>query len=319
MVKRGSVGGGKTKTARKAPRKAPRRVAPKVPKSHPSTEALALAAANEELRMLTQNLDQLVRQRTRALAESETQLRRKNAELDRLNRNKAEFIAIAAHELRTPMTSIVGYLDLVLEGKLGELPTSLRRPMESVRRNSQRLKRLIDDLLDVSRLDMGQMPLRLQVCDLSELLAAVITEFQPIASGRGQRLVVSQVEMRPIEGDPDRLHQVIANLVTNAIKHAPEGAQIFLALDEVDGRARVRVRDPGPGIPEHLQRRIFDPFTDVKTAKHHSSSGLDSAGLGLSIARGIATLHSGTLSVASELGVFTEFTVLLPFHQPQLE
>src|SRR5438128_2197814 len=104
----------KAKGEGRAPKRATR---PKA--AVPSAEALALAHANEELRSLTQNLDQLVRQRTRALAESEAQLRRKNAELDRLNRNKAEFIAIAAHELRTPMTSIVGYLDLVLEGKLG--------------------------------------------------------------------------------------------------------------------------------------------------------------------------------------------------------
>lgn len=313
MAKRAAV---KAK-ARPRPRGDGKPTSAKAPAT-PSAEALALAHANEELRSLTQNLDQLVRQRTRALAESEAQLRRKNAELDRLNRNKAEFIAIAAHELRTPMTSIVGYLDLVLEGKLGEIPAWLTRPMVSVRRNSQRLKRLIDDLLDVSRLDMGQMPLRLQPCDLGELLDAVVAEFQPIAGARQQRVVLEVTRVPPIEADPDRLHQVLANLVTNAIKHGPEGGDVLVRLDGHEGRARLRVRDEGPGIPTHLHARIFDPFTDVKTDKHHSSSGLDSAGLGLSIARGIATLHGGTLSVASEPNVYTEFTVLLPFAQPKL-
>ena len=315
MPKRAAVKG---KGEARAPRRATRPKVTTPRATAPSADSVALAHANEELRSLTQNLDQLVRQRTRALAESEAQLRRKNAELDRLNRNKAEFIAIAAHELRTPMTSIVGYLDLVLEGKLGEVPAWLGRPMASVRRNSQRLKRLIDDLLDVSRLDMGQMPLRLQPCNLGELLDAVVAEFQPIAGARKQRVVPEVTTVDPIEADPDRLHQVLANLVTNAIKHGPEGGDVLVRLDGYEGRARLRVRDEGPGIPPHLHARIFDPFTDVKTAKHHTSSGLDSAGLGLSIARGIATLHGGTLSVASEPGVYTEFTVLLPFAQPKL-
>ena len=107
--------------------------------------------ARAEFRALRANLDQIVRQRTRALAESEAQLRTKNVELERQSKIKAEFISIAAHELRTPLTSIVGYLDLFSEGRFGELPPLIERPMTSVRRNAHRLKRLVDDMLDVSR------------------------------------------------------------------------------------------------------------------------------------------------------------------------
>ncbi len=118
-----------------------------------------LEVARAEFRALRANLDQIVRQRTRALAESEAQLRAKNAELERQSRIKAEFISIAAHSCDTPLTSIVGYLDL-FEGRFGELPEPAERPMGSIRRNAHRLKRLVDDMFDVSRIDSARMVLR---------------------------------------------------------------------------------------------------------------------------------------------------------------
>src|SRR5262249_19310852 len=113
--------------------------------------------ARAEFRALRANLDQIVRQRTRALAESEAQLRTKNAELERQSKIKLEFFSIAAHELRTPLTSIVGYLDLFQEGRFGELPPLIGRPLSSVRRNAHRLRRLVEDMLDVSRIEAGKM------------------------------------------------------------------------------------------------------------------------------------------------------------------
>src|ERR1700712_232720 len=137
--------------------------------------------ARAEFRALRANLDQIVRQRTRALAESEAQLREKNAELERQSKAKAEFISIAAHELRTPLTSIVGYLDLFSEGRFGELPPLLDRPMSSVRRNAHRLKRLVDDMLSVSRIEGGQMTLRRELVNLGEVVSDVVTELLPLA------------------------------------------------------------------------------------------------------------------------------------------
>jgi signal transduction histidine kinase len=282
----------------------------------------AIEAANHELRSLTQNLDQIVRQRTRALAESEAQLRRKNAELDRLNKLKAEFIAIAAHELRTPMTSIVGYLDLIVEGRLGDLPTDLRRPMTSLRRNAHRLRRLIEDMLDVSRLETGRLALRRGPVVLADTVSAVIDEMRPLADQKRQQLTAEIESVPAVDGDPDKLHQVVSNLVANSVKYTPEGGTIKLKVDLAsapadDGgaphaMARLRVWDNGIGIPAALRGRIFEPFSDVHTAKHHTSSGPDSAGLGLHIARGLVELHNGSIDVASEEGRFSEFTVLLP-------
>jgi signal transduction histidine kinase len=278
----------------------------------------ALAAANAELRALTANLDQIVRHRTRALAESEAQLRNKNAELERQSQLKAEFISIVAHELRTPLTSIVGYLDLLGEGRFGELAEAMQRPVRSLQRNAHRLKRLVDEMLDASRLEAGKVVLRRTPVALGEVVGDALTELGPLAQGKRQILTVSQSGTRPIDADPDKVHQIIVNLVSNAIRYTPEGGTIAVSVDEVPAEvypgdwARLRVRDNGVGIPAEQRGRIFEPFSDVQPAKHHTSSGPDAAGLGLYIARSLIELHGGLITVDSEENAYTEFTVLLP-------
>jgi signal transduction histidine kinase len=278
-------------------------------------------AARAEFRALRANLDQIVRQRTRALAESEAQLRTKNIELEKQSRIKAEFISIAAHELRTPLTSIVGYIDLFSEGRFGELPPLLERPLGSVRRNAHRLKRLVDDMLDVSRIEDGRMVLRREPVDLGDVVRDVVTELLPLARARNQSVETHIDPLAPIDADRDKLHQIAVNLVSNAIRYTPEGGAISVGVDEAPrdryagGWARLRVRDNGVGIPEEDRQRIFDPFLHPKPAKHHTSVGPDSAGLGLYIARGLIELHGGLITVDSQPDVFTEFTVLLPFKQ----
>jgi signal transduction histidine kinase len=275
----------------------------------------AVEDANAELRSLTQNLDLIVRQRTRALAESESQMRRKNVELDRLMRLRGEFIAIAAHELRTPMTSLVGYLDLFTEKTLGGLGLEPRRQLTSLHRSAHRLKRLVEDMLDVSRLETGRFTLRRGATALNEVVLAVVDEMKPLIGGK-RKLAVELGELPILQGDADKLHQVVSNLLSNAVKYTREGGEIRIGTDLVvsdDGRrARLRVWDNGKGIPLDQRDRIFEPFTGIGSARHHSSVGPDSAGLGLRIARGIVELHGGTIHADSEEGRFTEMTVLLP-------
>ena len=278
----------------------------------------ALAAANAELRALTANLDQIVRHRTRALAESEAQLRKKNVELERQSAMKAEFISIVAHELRTPMTSIVGYLDMLGEGRFGDLSDAMKRPVKSLQRNAHRLKRLVDEMLEASRLESGKVLLRRMEVNLGEIVSEAVTELAPLAQGKKQIVSVSQSGARPVDADPDKAHRIVINLVSNAIRYTPEGGTISVSVDEVPPEvypgdwARLRVRDNGVGIPTALRSKIFEPFTEVTPAKHHTSSGPDSAGLGLYIARSLIELHGGLITVDSEENVFTEFTVLLP-------
>jgi signal transduction histidine kinase len=263
-------------------------------------------------------LGKIVRRQTRALAESEAQLRRKNAELKRLNEMKAEFISIAAHELRTPLTSIVGYLDLIHEGRFGAPPEAMERPMASLHRNAHRLRRLVDEMLDVSRIEQGQVRLYRVPCDLGRILAMVIDELEVVAKEKGVTLEPRIETPPPIDADVDKMRQAVSKLVASAIRYAPEGGTITVGADAAPqdqfagSWTRLRVRHTGGGIPRHLHSRIFEPFFDMQSARHHTSSGPDSAGLGLYIARGLIDLHGGLITVDSEEGTFTEFTVLLP-------
>jgi signal transduction histidine kinase len=264
------------------------------------------------------SLGKLVRRQTRALAESEAQLRRKNAELKRLNEMKAEFISIAAHELRTPLTSIVGYIDLIHEGRFGTPPEGMERPMASLHRNAHRLRKLVDEMLDVSRIEQGQVRLYRVPCDLGRIVTMVIDELEPVAREKSVTLE-PQIDAPPlIDADVDKMRQAMSKLTASAIRYAPEGGTILVAADAAPqdrfagAWTRLRVRHTGSGIPRHLHSRIFEPFFDVQSARHHTSSGPDSAGLGLYIARGLIDLHGGLITVDSEEGAFTEFTVLLP-------
>jgi len=277
----------------------------------------ALEQANSELRDLTENLDKIVRRRTQALVESEEQLRRSNDELKRLNQMKREFVSIAAHELRTPLTSMVGYLELMAEGRFGTISEKMERPMLSVRRNAQRLRRLVEEMLDVSRIEGDHIVLKKTRCDLGELSAAVVQELLPLAETKGQRIITDLQECPDIDADADKIHQVISNLVSNAIRYGANGGTIEVRVDRAPAEkysgswSRVRVRDDGPGIEAENLDAIFEPFSDINPAKHHTSRGPAAAGLGLYIARGLVELHEGIITVKSEPGVYTEFAVLL--------
>lgn len=282
-------------------------------------------AARAEFRALRTNLDQIVRQRTRALAESEAQLRAKNIELERQWRIKEEFISIAAHELRTPLTSVVGYLELFAEGRFGELPPTAARPFGAVQRNAHRLKRLVDDMLAVSRIETGRVFLHREPIDLGAMVRDVVAELLPLAQARKNRIEATIAPLDPIEADRDKLHQITVNIVSSAIRSSAEAGEIAVSVDEAPrqlfpgGWARLRVRDNGSGFEEKDRQRMFDPFVHAWPAKHHTSGVPDSAGLGLFIARGLIELHGGLMTVDSKPETFTEFTVLLPFkHDPQL-
>ena len=274
----------------------------------------SLEEANRELHDLTANLDQIVRQRTRALAESEAQLRRRNAELQRLNRLKSEFISIAAHEFRTPMTSIIGYLDLLGESRLGPIPEGLQRPLASLSRNAHRLKRLIEDLLDVSRLESGRMVLRRRPAHLNDIVSSAMHEQEPFWTEKRHTVEFqASPDLPQVDCDPDKIHQVVANLLGNAIKYTPEGGRIEISTGrQGDAQVYFRVRDNGIGIPAWARQKIFEPFSEINEARHHTSESPDSAGLGLYIAKGIVELHGAEIHVSSEEGHYTEFTVTLP-------
>jgi signal transduction histidine kinase len=165
------------------------------------------------------------------------------------------------------------------------------------------------------------MRLKREPVDLGEVVSDVVTELLPLARARELHVATHIEPVESIDADRDKLHQIAVNLLSNAIRYTPEHGLIVIEVDEAPrdrypgGWARLRVRDNGIGIAEEDRQRIFDPFLHVAPAKHHTSAGPDSAGLGLYIARGLIELHGGLITVDSQPDVFTEFTVLLPFRQ----
>jgi PAS domain S-box-containing protein len=266
-----------------------------------ATDITLLRAADAELR--DKNL---------ALMRSEESLKLNNLELTRLGKLRNRFIAIAAHELRTPLTSIVGYVDLIVEGKFGRLQSELKRPIESVQRNVSRLKRLVDEMLDVTRIDAGKVTLDLNGTDLASIAKNVVEELAPMAEVK-QQVLTSSGSVFEIQADEAKIHRIVSNLVFNSIRYTPTGGSVEISVAEHDSEhAVLRVRDNGIGIPTSEWQQIFEPFSSHELARHHTSSVPDSAGLGLYIAKNLSEMHGGTIEVDSVVDEFTEFSIVLP-------
>jgi PAS domain S-box-containing protein len=244
--------------------------------------------------------------RTQALAREKAA----REEAEEANRLKDEFLATVSHELRTPLTAILGWSNMLLAGRLdGE---AHGRGLEIIHRNAQAQNQLISDLLDVSRIISGKLRLDLRTVELPSVIAAAVEATRPAAEAKGVRLTTAlDPHSGPINGDADRLQQVVWNLLTNAIKFTPEGGEIAVRLESVDTRVEITVQDSGIGIDPEFLPHIFDRFRQADPGTNRIHGGM---GLGLSIVRQLVELHGGTVRAASEgEGKGTTFTVSLPF------
>src|ERR1044072_2455816 len=244
--------------------------------------------------------------RTRALASE------KDApeEAEEGNRPKDEFLATVSHELRTPMTAILGWSNMLLARTRDE--ETHDRALEIIHRNAQAQNQLISDLLDISRIISGKLRLDLRTVDLVSVIEGAVEATRPAAEAKGIRLT-TMLERRagPINGDADRLQQVVWNLLTNAIKFMPEGGQILVKLESVGSRVEITVRDSGIGISPEFLPYIFDRFRQADPGTNRVHGGM---GLGLSIVRQLVELHGGTVGAESEGGgKGATFAVSLPF------
>jgi PAS domain S-box-containing protein len=232
------------------------------------------------------------------------------SERHRLAQLKREFVATVNHELRTPLTSIRGAMDLIAHGAVGPISEEANTLVGVARRNGMQLAMLVDDLLDVERLDSGGIELRLQRTDLVPLLHAAIEINQPYAEQHG---VTFRLTDAPADGwvvaDPDRLQQVMANLLSNAAKFSSSASVVELGLEDRGERLRVFVQDHGIGIPVSFHGRIFERFAQADSSDRRRFGG---TGLGLSISKSIVELHDGTIDFTSEPGVGTRFWFELP-------
>jgi NtrC-family two-component system sensor histidine kinase KinB len=227
-------------------------------------------------------------------------------ELDRL---KSEFIATASHELRTPFTSVQMGIHLLLEGAAGALTEAQRDLLSTCRENCERLEKLMRDLLDLPRIETGEKPPHMRSISATTLLheAAEALRAQVEAS-RLTFTVDVPLGLPCVSADRLQIERVMANLVTNAVRHTPPAGEIHVTAMQRDGYVACSVADTGSGIPAQYLPRIFDKFVQVPNA---SASG---AGLGLAISKHIIEVHRGQISVRSELGRGSTFTFTLPVH-----
>jgi two-component system phosphate regulon sensor histidine kinase PhoR len=226
---------------------------------------------------------------------------------------KDDFIALVSHELRTPLTSIVGYVAVILERT--DLDPGLRKHLDVVARNSQRLQRLVGDLLEEVQHAALPDPLREQGTDLAAIVRDAVVAARPSAIRAGVDLEVDAPDAIVFTGDPQRLAQVIDNLVSNAIKYTAPGGRAEVHASVDDTCAVIRVRDTGIGIRPEDQEQLFTRFFRTREA---TLSAIQGVGLGLSISKSIVESHGGLIEVDSEVGRGSEFRVVLPLHVARL-
>ena len=249
-----------------------------------------------------------------ALRVTEDQLRHRIAELAEADRQKDEFLALLSHELRNPLAAITNALYLLDR----QLPCGTRpRQLTSiVARQTGNLARLLDDLLDLTRLTRGMIEIRPERLDLVEIARRAVETIRPQAQQHDLRVELSAVPLW-LDADPVRLEQVIVNFLTNAVRYTEPGGKITIGAERAGEGLVLCIRDTGIGIAPELLGRIFEPFTQADRSHARSQNGL---GVGLTLVRRIVELHGGTVTAASEgLGCGSEFTVRLPGATPPEE
>lgn len=223
---------------------------------------------------------------------------------------KDEFVSTVSHELRTPLTSIRGALGLVVGGALGELPDKFASMLEIAATNADRLVRLINDILDVEKMEAGRIELRLETVVLADIVQDAIDASTPFALRFGVA-----IDFAPPSGshrvrvDRDRLLQVLDNLLSNAAKYSPRGGTVRVEIERVEHGFKTSIIDAGEGIPESFRNRVFQRFAQADSSDTRSRGG---TGLGLAIAREIVTQHRGTIDFEPEPGGGTRFFFVLP-------
>jgi len=228
--------------------------------------------------------------------------------LQTLDALQTGFVSVVSHELRTPLTCIKTSVDMLESTQDRDLPEVKEELLQTIMHHTERLETLVDDLMDATRLEAGQLTLALQPTDLRLLVERTARAFAPLLDGKKQSIDLDLHEpLKPVLLDRHRIEQVITNLISNAHKFAAKGGHIGVALANDDGQLHLTVRDNGPGIPTAHQERVFDKFYVVT-----DSRGATGVGLGLYIARQLVELHGGRIWVESEPGKGCAFHVVLP-------
>ncbi len=231
-------------------------------------------------------------------------------EIRRLEKVRTDFVANASHELRTPVTALKGFSEVLLDGALDD-PDRLRQFLEIIYKESKRLEILVNDILELSRVEQKQVPMKREWISLNETVETCFKIIKPQAAAKGLKLRLLSNNADPIRfiGDQSRLEQILNNLIYNAVNYTDKGGKISVLLEETEDEIVFHVADTGIGIPEESIERLFERFYRVDKGRSRNSGG---TGLGLSIVRYLVQNMGGTISVKSTLGLGSTFTVHLP-------
>jgi two-component system phosphate regulon sensor histidine kinase PhoR len=230
-------------------------------------------------------------------------------DLRRADQIRRDFVANVSHELRTPLTAIRGYVEALLDGPADT--ESTRKFLEIIARHSTRMERLVKDLLRLARLDARQELLETARCDIKQIFSAVTADLAPTIEDKSQRITVEVIpDARHVDGDPAKLHDIIRNLVENAVNYSPEGSEVRLGAARDNGTYTITVADSGPGIPLEDLTRVFERFYRVDKSRSRPGG----TGLGLAIVKHLVELHGGEAVAANRAEGGAVFTIKLPLN-----
>ena len=227
---------------------------------------------------------------------------------------KSQFVSTVSHELRTPLTSIKLSLDLLNAGAQGQVPEAMKNILEIAGRNGEKLAKLIDDLLDLQKIEAGEMSYQMETLEVQPFLTGAIEANKSFAEARDVKLTAEYSERSPllIVVDEMRLMQVMDNMISNAVKFSHEGGEIFVGCSEKDGQVTIHVRDKGIGIPEGAHEKVFGKFSQLNSSDRRQFGG---TGLGMSISKEIVEQFNGTINYISTPGTGTTFFIEFPAYQ----
>ncbi len=239
-------------------------------------------------------------------------IKKQNEKLKELNRLKTDFVSTVSHELRTPLTAIKGSIGLILGGVSGPVSPDLDQMLKITQKNTDRLIRLINDVLDIAKIEADEIKLRFDKYSLADVINRTIQGMDGYARSHEVNLIYNRQELSPlVVMDRDRIEQVMTNLLSNAIKFTPAGGVITVSYEWTGDRVAVHVEDTGKGIPDEFMSRMFERFQQAEGSSNKVEEG---TGLGLAIVKGLVQEHGGQILVKSKVGVGSHFTFTIPWN-----
>jgi PAS domain S-box-containing protein len=283
-------------------------------RSTDGSRVMAIVRDITDRRQAQARIDAVHQEFAAALAATNQRLEEQNRELERANRLKSEFLASMSHELRTPLHTIIGFGDLLAEELKGALNADQKRFVTHIQHDSRHLLELINDILDLSKIEAGRLELHPELLRPADAVTQTITSLRPLANNKAISIVEDVDREVHITADPVRFKEIVSNLVSNAIKFTPEGGRIRVECHRRAHHAVFAVTDTGIGVPASEQQAIFDKFYQLGSTTRGVREG---TGLGLAITKRLVEMHGGTISVESAPGQGSRFEFVIPYVVPK--